>query len=194
MAWLLRHWDRSRYRLAMALYARTAGHRQLNAKVGLIIRWARMTRRVDLVVQVTLAAVVGWATHAWAQSNPMTATQVNVSMATAFVGAILAWEIADRMRKRYQVARGRTPSELEDMFSVRLPCALLVITNASLRRLVGQLVALGVPFKHAPCLLEIEARVLTWLLKDLSRAKLRQHDLEDRLPKHSQDSSSSPRF
>lgn len=174
--------DRGRYRLGLALYSRLAGPTQLKTKVKWIMRWERLMSFSGLALQCALGALVGWGIHNWSVSNGSPQAQSDLLTIFSMGVFLILWEVADRGRKHLQSRRGNPEEALGDWISQRLILPLRVIRDERGNAMMAQLMALNLPFHHAFCLLDVEARLLLWLWRGVSAQGLRAGQLDDLLP------------
>lgn len=174
--------DRGRYRLGLALYARLAGPTQLNAKLRWIMRLERLISFSGLALQCALGVVVGWGAYNWSVANGSPQSQSELLMILSIVVFSILTEVLHRWRKQFQARQGKPELKLGDWISQWLILPLKVIRDERGNAMMAQLTALNLPFHHAFCLLDVEARLLIWLWRGLSAQTLRAGQLNDLLP------------
>lgn len=185
---------RGRYRLGVALYARWAGPTQLKAKLKWVTRWLRWTAYLDLALQCSTAILVGWASRHWSVANGSPQAQSDLLMFLSMAVFLILWESANRWRKHRRALQGKPEAMLGEWVGQQLSLPFRVSSDERGNAMMVQLRALQLPYHHAFCMLECEARLVLWLWKGLSAQTLRADQLDDQLPEPTAVSKPKPRF
>lgn len=188
------HIARGRYRLGLALYDRWAGPLQLKAKLKRITRWLRLTSYINLALYCAMVFLVGWGLHSWSVANGSQQAQSDLLALLGMAVFLILWEAVDRWRKHDQARQGKPETKLGDWVSQWLVLPFRAVTEERGNAMMTQLMVLHLPFHHAFCLLDFEARLLLWLWKGLSAQTLRADQLDEQLPEPSAVSKPKPRF